>query len=67
MTDKNGRPCDESKTIGIETEGHEAHTFVISVVRASMSRSSCERSENPGRTCFAWSLSRVWTMMTGMK
>jgi hypothetical protein len=45
--------------VGTETEVE--HTRVISVVRASISRSSTERSENPGRTCFAWSLSRAVT------
>jgi hypothetical protein len=33
----------------------------MSVVRASISRSSWDRSENPGRTCLACSLSRVAT------
>lgn len=39
----------------------ERYAFVIWEVMASISRSSCERSEKPGRTCFAWSLSRAWT------
>lgn len=36
-------------------------TRVMSVVRRSMSRSSADRSENPGRTCLACSLSSVAT------
>jgi hypothetical protein len=36
-------------------------TRVMSVVRASISCSSRDRSENPGRTCFAWRRSRAVT------
>lgn len=36
-------------------------TLVISVVAASISRSSAVRSAKPGRTCFAWSFSRATT------
>ena len=39
----------------------ERLTFVTSVVAASISRSSADRSANPGSTCFAWSLSSVVT------
>jgi len=36
-------------------------TLVISVVAASISLSSCDLSEKPGRTCFACSLSNAAT------
>jgi hypothetical protein len=39
----------------------KGYTFVISVVAASISRSSAVRSAKPGRACFAWSFSRATT------
>lgn len=36
-------------------------TLVTEAVTASISRSSADRSLKPGRTCLAWSLSRVAT------
>ena len=41
--------------------GWKGPTLVISVVRDSISLSSNDRSAKPGRTCLAWSLSRVET------
>ncbi len=37
-------------------------TLVMSLVATSISRSSNDRSAKPGRTCFAWSLSKVATV-----
>lgn len=42
-------------------------TLVTEAVTASISRSSADRSLKPGRTCLAWSLSRVATGREGEK
>ena len=47
------------RTIGEERQAWR--TFVMSEVAVSISCSSRDRSEKPGRTCFAWSLSRAVT------
>jgi len=39
----------------------KGYTLVISVVAASISRSSAVRSAKPGRACFAWSFSKATT------
>jgi len=39
--------------VHVGMKGDRKHAIVIWVVRASISRSSWERSEKPGRTCFA--------------
>jgi hypothetical protein len=52
----------------IWTQGSDGGcTLVISVVAASISRSSAERSAKPGRTCFAWSFSRATTKVKGRR
>ena len=43
-------------TVALQS-ARKGHTFVTSVVAASISRSSAVRSENPGKTCLACSLS----------
>jgi len=53
-----------SKKMGEGKSMRDGHTRVMSVVRASISLSSSERSENPGSTCFAWSFSRAVTVNT---
>jgi hypothetical protein len=51
----------------ILTRVHGGCTLVISVVAASISRSSAVRSAKPGRTCFAWSFSKVITEVKGRR
>lgn len=54
-----GSPCRERQvSAGQEEDGGDSgSTLVMSVVAASISRSSALRSAKPGRTCFACSLS----------
>jgi len=64
---ESARPCWEADRAETrrEGEGRKELTLVTEAVTASISRSSADRSLKPGRTCLAWSLSRVATAKGG--
>lgn len=63
--DIDGSPTRWDKADEVSTEmkiRQFCFTLVMSLVAASISLSSEDRSAKPGRTCFAWSLSKAATV-----